>query len=165
MPLNRTTREGLIVGLIAYVSVAAFYSGFDLLAARGTLYTVDLLGKVVFRGLRDPGILLLPFSPDLTSIFWYNALHLFLSLVIGLIVTGLVWRADRSPAQAPLAGLIIVLGFLVTILGVGWLTTPWRPVLPWWSIVVANTLASFLAGVYLLRKHRGLWRRLMPLAS
>jgi hypothetical protein len=53
VPASRTMREGIVVGLIAYASVAVFYSAFDLLAARGTLYTVDLLGKAVFRGLRD----------------------------------------------------------------------------------------------------------------
>ena len=45
--MRRTIRDGLIVGLIAYASVAAFYAVFDLLAARGALYTVDLLGKSV----------------------------------------------------------------------------------------------------------------------
>ena len=32
---SRSVREGLIVGLIAYAAVAAFYGAFDLLAARG----------------------------------------------------------------------------------------------------------------------------------
>jgi len=40
-----------VVGLIAYAAVALFYSGFDWLAARGTLYTVDLLGKALWDRL------------------------------------------------------------------------------------------------------------------
>jgi hypothetical protein len=37
----------LFVGLIALASVAAFYPVFDMLAACGPLYTVDLFGKAV----------------------------------------------------------------------------------------------------------------------
>ena len=87
MSERRTFREGVRVGLIAYATVAIFYSGFDLLAARGTLFTVDMLGKAVFRGLRDPAVLLFPQQLDLAAIFWYNGLHLIASLVIGVIVT------------------------------------------------------------------------------
>ncbi len=159
---SRTMREGLVVGLIAYAAVAVFYSAFDLLAARGTLYTVNLLGETVFRGLRDPGVLEYPFQPDMTAIFWYNGLHLLIALAIGLIVTRLVEQAERPPSQAHLVLFTIVAGFIVTIFGVGMLTGPMRPVLPWWSIVVANALASLLAGRYLVRKHPGLLRRLIP---
>ena len=50
--------------MIGYVSVAAFYSAFDLLAARPALYTVDLLGRAVFRGQRDPTLLMFGFERD-----------------------------------------------------------------------------------------------------
>ncbi len=161
MPANRTLREGLVVGLTAYAAVAAFYAGFDLLAARGSLYTVNLLGMAVFKGLRDPAVLQLPVALDPTAIFWYNALHLVLSLAIGLTVVRLVAQAERRPSQAQLVLATIVAGFVVTILAVGFLTSPMRQVLPWWSIVVANSLAVALAGLYLLRKHPGIWHRLV----
>jgi predicted exporter len=150
------------VGLIAYVAVAAFYAVFDLLAARGALYTLDLLGKVVFRGLHDPAVLQLPFQHDLRAMAWYNGLHLVISLAIGFVVTEFVAHAERRPARAHLVGLTIVMGFVVTVIGVGLLTSSVRPVLPWWSIVVANALAVLLAGSYLVREHPGLWRRLIP---
>jgi hypothetical protein len=150
----------LVVGLIGYGAVAVFYAAFDLLAARGTLYTVDLLGKAVFQGLRDPAVLQLPIRPDPAAIFWYNGLHLLIALAIGLIVTGLVAHAERRPAQRRLVLLVIVGGFVVTIFAVGLLSRPIRAVLPWWSIVVANALAVLLAGAYLLYRHPGLLRRL-----
>ncbi len=165
LPTRRTLQDGLIVGLIAYASVAAFYAAFDLLAARGTLYTVDLLGKAVFRGLRDPAVLQFPVTPDLTSIFWYNGLHLVLSLAIGLIVTALVDEAERNPSRSRLMLSAIVGGFVVTVAFVTLLTESMRSLLPLWSIVLANTLASLLAGLYLLRRRPGLLRRMMPLAG
>jgi hypothetical protein len=155
----------LVVGLIAYAAVAAFYAAFDLLAARGALYTLDLLGKVVFRGLRDPTVLQLPLQYDLGAMAWYNGLHLEISLAIGFIVTGLVAHAERQPARAHLVGLIIIMGFVVTILGVGLLTSPVRSVLPWWSVVAANALSVLLAGWYLVQQHPGLWRRLLPFSA
>jgi hypothetical protein len=86
----------LVVGLIAYAVVATFYAVFDLLAARGTRYTVDLLGKAMFRGLRDPSILQFPLALDSGAILWYNSFHLVISLAIGVVVTSLVLRAGLA---------------------------------------------------------------------
>lgn len=150
-------REGLVVGFIAYVAVAVFYAAFDLLAARGALYTVDLLGKALFRGLRDPAVLQFPVVLDLTGVFWYNAFHLVVSLAIGLVVIALVVRAERHPEQAPLMLALIVAGFAVTVFAVGFLTVSIRPLLPWWSIVVANALATVAGAVYIVRRHPVRW--------
>ena len=160
-----TVRDGLVVGLIGYASVALFYSGFDVLAARDPLYTVDLLGKAVFRGLRDPGVLLFPLPLDGMAIFLYNALHLVTALVIGIIVTALAGEAERHPGRAPLVVFTLIAGFVVTVALVGLLTTPMRPVLPWWSIVVANALAVIVAGSYLVRQRPRLWHRLTLVAG
>jgi len=97
---RQTIRDGLVVGIIGYFAVAALYGAFDVVAARGPLYTVDVLSKALFRGLRDPGVLGLPMKLDTTAIFWYNAVHLAISLAIGLFVTGLLGYAERNPARA-----------------------------------------------------------------
>lgn len=162
---RRTLQDGLVVGLIAYASVALFYGAFDLLAARGSLYTVDLLGKAVFRGLRDPAVLQFPMEPDLRSIVLYNALHLVLSLAIGVIVTTLVDAVERYPARSRLIVSAIAAGFLVTVAFVTMMTESLRSLLPLWSIVAANAFASLVAGLYLLRRRPGLLRRMIPLAG
>ncbi len=157
---NRVIREGVMVGLVAYMAVAAFYAMFDLLAARGPLYTVNLLGLAVFDGTRGLSITQGPITMDLSGILWYNALHLVFSLVIGLIVVRLIAEAERHPGRARLVLYTIIGGFVVTILAVGQLTEPIRPMLPFWSIVLANLLAVLFAGWYLLRWHPGIWGRL-----
>jgi hypothetical protein len=162
---QRGMRDGIAVGLIAYAAVAAFYALFDFLAARGGLYTVNLLGLAVFRGVRDPGVSMLPIPLDGTAIFWYNALHFVASLAIGLFVTRLVDQAETNPAQRTAILFVIVAGFVVTVFAVGVLSAPIRPVLPWWSIVVANAAAAALAGWYLLRRRPGLLGRLLPSAG
>ena len=161
---NRTLRDGLAVGLIAYAAVALFYSGFDFLAARGTLYTVDLLGRAMFRGLRDPSILMFSLDLDPAAILLYNAFHLVMSLGIGLVVTSLIDHAEEHPSHALLVVIMIIAGGVLTVFGVAYLTESMRPVLPWWSIIVANALAALLAASYLGRRHPGLWHRLGPLA-
>lgn len=157
---GRALRQAFVVGFIGYSSVAVFYSVFDLLASRGTLYTVNLLGRALFRGLRNPAVLMFPVEPDYGAIFAYNALHFALAILIGLIVTGLVGIAERNPRRRHVVRLLIVAGFFVTVMIVGSLTTQIRPLLPMWSIVAANAIPAILAGAYLLKQRPGLWQRL-----
>lgn len=164
-PTRRPLREGLVLGAIAYVAVAAFYALFDILAARGPLYTLNLLGQAVFRGLRDPAVLQHPLTYDVGAMMLYNGLHCAVSLLIGFAVAGLAFLPDRRPELARPAGIFIISGFFVTILAVGILSTPFRPLLPWWSIVVANSCAVILAGWYLLRRYPGIGRRLLPVRT
>jgi hypothetical protein len=160
VPSVNARRDGIVVGLIAYVAVAVFYAGFDVLAARGAFFTVSLLGKALFRGLRDPIVLQYPTRLDWMAIFWYNLLHLVVSLAIGLIVARLIEEAERRPAQARAIMVAVALGFVVTVVIVGVLTAPMRALLPWWSIVAANALATAVAGTWLLARHPGLSGRL-----
>jgi hypothetical protein len=153
-------RDGVVVGLIGYAAVAIFYSVFDFLAARGALYTVNLLGKAVFRGLRDPSVLMFPMATDWQAVFEYNALHLVVSLAIGIVVTMLVSTGDENPAARGWIRFVVVCGFFVTVIVIATLTTPIRPLLPMWSVVGANVLATVLAGAYLLSRRPGLWSRL-----
>jgi hypothetical protein len=102
-------------------------------------------------------VLQFPLVLDLMGVFWYNAFHLVASLAIGLVVTDLLFRADRHPGYAPLVLAAIVAGFLITVLGVGFLTVSIRALLPWWSIVVANVLATVAGAVYLVRRHSVRW--------
>lgn len=154
-------RDGLVMGLIAYAIVALFYAAFDLLAARGSLFTVDLLGRALFRGLRDPSVLLFPLQADWTAIFWYNAFHLVASLAIGVTVSHIIERAELHPDQARAMLAVIIAGFFVTVVAVGWLTAGFRALLPWWSIVVANAAAAAVAGAWLLHRHPGVGHRML----
>ena len=148
-------REGLVVGFIAYAAVAVFYSAFDLLASRGMLFTVDLMGRALFQGLRDPAVLMFPITTDLRMVFGYNAVHLAVSLSVGLTVVRLVEVGERDSVMAPRVLLVIIAGFVLTVLGVGYVTAPLRELLPWWSIILANALATACAGWYLLRRRPG----------
>lgn len=161
MTETRWVRDGVTAGLIAYAAVIVFYTAFDLLAGRGAMFTVNLLGQGLFKGVRDPAILQFPIAVDMSVVFWYNLVHLVLSLCIGLFVLRLVEQAYRTPGRAGLMTGLILTGFAITIAVVGRITEPFREVLPWWSIVVANAAASACSGYYLLLRRPGLWRRMI----
>ena len=159
---NQTLRDGVAMGLIAYVGVAVFYTGFDILAVREPLYTVDLLGKVAFRDVRTAATEGAPFQPDYAAIFLYNGLHLVLSLSIGVAMAWLVGRAQRHRQDAWLSLFVLVGGFAAIVAVAGVLTAPVRELLPTWSIASANLYAVTLAGIYLLWRRPGVWRTLLP---
>ena len=154
-----TMREGLIVGLIGYASVAVFYTLFDLLAGRGWVFTLDLLGKVLFRGVRDPSVLQLPMQPDLGAMFVYNMLHLAISLGVGLLVSGLVARAERRPRIGYSVLLVLAAGYLITVAAITVFARDIAPLLPLWSIVIVNTIAATGGGLFLWHNHPDLWGR------
>ena len=157
---RRTLRDGIVVGLIGYAAVALFYSAFDMLASRGMFYTVNLLGKALFRGLRDPAVLMFPMQLDVSAAFLYNAVHLAAALIIGVVVTALVGMAEQQPSRRTMVRVILVLGFFVTVAVVATLTTPIRPLLPMWSVIASNAFAAAIAGAYLLTRRPGLWGKL-----
>lgn len=148
---SNTVREGLVLGGSAFVAVVFFYAAFDSLAARGPLFTVDLLGKALFRGLRDPAVLQLPGQVDFTVVVLYTAFHLAASLAIGLVVAWLLGHAGTGGGRAVAVRTVLIAGFFVTVALVGVLTVPMRALLPTWSIVAANALAVAVAGAALMR--------------
>lgn len=158
---NRWVRDGLLCGLVAYAAVIVFYSGFDFLASRGPMFTVNLLGAGLFKGVHDPTILQYPIALDKQVIFWYNGVHLAISLAIGLFVLWLVHQAERRPSRAGLMAGLILAGFAATIAVIGRLTEPVRILLPWWSIVLANVAASACSAWALWRLKPGLVRLML----
>ena len=156
---GRTVREGVVVGLLGYAAVAAFFTLFDLLAGRGPIFTLNLLGKVVFRGARDPAILQLPIPPDVGAMLLYNFLHLLVALSVGLFVACLVAKVESQPRRAYPALWVMLAGYGITVAVVAWLSRGIAPLLPLWTVVLVNTLAAVAGGTFLWRAHPGLWGR------
>lgn len=156
---GNTLREGLVVGLIGYAAVAVFYAAFDVLAGRGAVFTLNLLGKVMFRGVRDPAILQLPIAPDVAGMVMYNFVHLLVALSVGLFVAWLMAKAEERPKiMVPVLG-VAVAGYIVTVVAVAFLTQWISLLLPLWTIVTVNSLAALGGGAFLWRAHPGLWVR------
>ena len=156
---GRTLREGVYVGLIGYGAVALFYAIFDLLAGRGAIFTLNLLGKFFFRGVRDPAVLTLPIAPDVGAMVAYNFVHLVAALAVGLFVASLVARVEAKPNVGIPVLVVLALGYVLTVLAVDGMSHTVGALLPLWSIVAVNTLAALGGGIFLWRAHPGLWDR------
>ncbi|HSG07031.1 MAG TPA: hypothetical protein VLA36_01650 [Longimicrobiales bacterium] len=154
-----TVREGIVVGLIGFTAVALFYTLFDLLAGQGFLFTLNLLGKVIFRGVRDPAVLQLPIARDVGAMAAYNCLHLVVSMAVGLFVSWLVDLVEESPRRGRPVALVMAAGYVATVSAVALFARDVAPLIPFWSVVAVNTLAALGGGLYLWRTHPGLWGR------
>ena len=91
---------------------------------------------------------------------WPATALCLVALAVGVFVTMLVARADEDPPRRRWTAAVLVAGGIATILAVGVLSAPIRPLLPWWSIVVANVLAAIAAGAWLAHRRPGVWRRM-----
>lgn len=156
---GRTVREGLTLGLIGFAAVAVFYTVFDILAGQGWFFTLNLMGQVLFRGVRDAAVLQLPMPLDVGAMAGYNFLHLSVSLAVGLFVAWLVDLAEENPRRGYAALAIMLAGYLATVVAVALFARDVAPLLPLWSVVTVNTLAACGGGLYLWSAHPGLWAR------
>jgi hypothetical protein len=161
----KIVKEGLVIGLIGYATVALLYAVFDLVSGHGFLFTVNLLGKALFSGFLNLSELTAPLQLDMTVIFWYNAFHLLTALVIGLLVISFIELTDRQPSQGQFVLFILFLGFVFTVVAVGFLTSPISMFIPWWSIVIANLASVIAASYYLFKKHPGIGPHLLYLLA
>jgi hypothetical protein len=145
----RLFREAFIAGVIGYLAVAVFFVIWNLLAGRPALYTANLLGQGIVRAQDAGGEAVITFGP----IVAYNAMHLIVFLLIGLLAAVLVFATEKAPQFWFVALLIFVTALMASISVVVVYAVPISDALPWWSIVAANVFAAVLMGTYLVRAH------------
>jgi hypothetical protein len=144
--------EGIVAGLVGAAVVALWYLAHDF--AHGMpLRTPTLLGGILFEGLMS-----VPETPQPSLVLAYSAVHLAAFALFGIGLAGLFALADREPIV--LFGVFMLLCCLqvafVVLLRVlaEWALEP----IPWWTILVANLLATAGMLAVLLPRHRAAWR-------
>ncbi len=145
---QRVFYEGLVAGLIGYVTVALVLGIVDLVTGRSVFYTVATLGEAVFGGAGGGEGAVTP-----AAVFTYNGIHVLAFVVFGIFVAWLVVETELHPAIWYVA-FMVLLGafFLATVLAAG-AGAALGEALPWWSVVVANVCAALAMGTYLHRAH------------
>jgi hypothetical protein len=145
---HSTVREGLVVGLLGAVVVAAWYFVFDVAAGK-PFHTPNVLGKVFFRGDLEPGVR--EIVPRVVA--GYTVLHLVVFALAGIGLTLLVHLAARHLAlrMGLWMGLVLVFAFFAGLTYM--LTTATGERLPVWSVVGGSLLAVAAMGWYLWRRH------------
>jgi len=147
-------REGLIAGVLGAAAVAAWFLLTDLVQGR-PLATPNVLGQVVLFQTGHPEAT--PILPG--AVVGYTLIHIGAFVLFGILATELVHLAMSSPLAR--FGLLVIavcfeLFFVIMTYAVFTAVTGY---FPWWSILVANTLALLAMGAYLMRKHQGLARQ------
>jgi hypothetical protein len=148
-------KESMITGLIGAGIVALWFLVIDLIQGR-PLTTPSVLGQVVILGKSDPDLS----HPVLAAVAAYTGLHVAVFLLIGALVTWLVFQADRHNI-ARFGLLMLFVAFEVFFYGLLVMFFQGTSGLfPFWSVLVANTLAAIGMGWYLLRRHPAIRRAL-----
>jgi len=145
----RLFTEAFIAGVIGYAVVALFFVILNLLTGRHPLYTAAVLGQGIVSAPGGSSDSVVAFGP----IVAYNAVHLIVFLVIGLIAAWLVFATEKVPQFWFVGFLIFITALMASIAVVVTYSVPISDALPWWSIVAANVVAAFLMGAYLVKAH------------
>lgn len=89
---RRTISQGLVAGIIGFVTVAAVFAVANIIAGRSVFYTSALLGATLFYGATDPTQVVV--TP--ANVLAYNGLHLIVFVAFGVLAAALAAIADRG---------------------------------------------------------------------
>lgn len=146
---TRILLDGLVSGLIGYVTVVLFFAVLNVIHGRSVFHTAALLGAHLFYGLRSPAELVIAPGPVLA----FNGLHALLFIGAGLFMAWLAGLAERIPQGWYL---VVVLFLIVMPHVVGlpvWFAESIQAEVPLWYVVAASSLAALAMGGYLLAVH------------
>lgn len=143
--------DGLWIGLIGYVTVALVAGVLDVLRGASFFYTPAVLGGAL---LGHGGAVTV--TPDI--VFPYNGVHLLVFLAIGMVIAVLVREVELHPVLWYLAFFVLLGMFFFSLALIGAMGAKAGPGVPWVSILVADAVAALAIGVYVRRRHPGLWR-------
>jgi hypothetical protein len=148
--------EGLVTGLIGYVTVVALFALANLVSGEGAFHTPSLLGSALFYGLRDPAELI----PGPGPIIAYNGVHILVSLLIGLGAAWMVFQTEKNRPLWYAVFFVFLAGFIYSVVVMGVFAAEIVDLVSWPMIVAANLAAGLTAGGYLWWRHSQLWREL-----
>ncbi len=149
-------REGVIAGIIGAATVALWFVICDALLGR-PLYTPALLGAAILKGLRNPTAL----HVTTDVLLGYTVLHGAAFVAFGILAAVLLALTERDPLLL-LGVFVLFTCFEVFFFGaVMLLDEALVEATGWWTILVANVLASITMLSYFLLRHRGLHGRLV----
>jgi hypothetical protein len=147
--------EGMDVGLIGGLSVAAWFLVIDTIQGR-PLLTPSVLGQIVLFGDGTPDTS----APIFGAVIVYTAFHFAIFWVLGMALVALVHWAVTNPVArfgilpAFLAFEVLFYGFLIA------LSQETQRLFPFWRVLAANTVAAVAMAIYLWVRHPELRRRI-----
>ena len=141
--------EGLVAGLIGYMTVVALFGFVNLASGEPLFHTAALLGSAVFFGARSATEIV----PGPGPIIAYNGVHILVALVIGLGAAWLIFQTEKNRPLWFIVFFVFLAGFIYSVVVVGVLAAELTHLLSWPMIVLANVAAGVTAGGYLWLRH------------
>ena len=142
--------EGLVVGLLGALAIAAYFLVLDLAAGR-PLSTPNALGSALFlRAVPPPNEAI-----QFTLIAGYTLLHGATFLVVGLAAARELFTGTRIPGGSPWVRSLVLAGLLFLLFEVGSLVfgafvePAVQQVIGVWSLSAANLLAALVMATWL----------------
>lgn len=145
---HSTFSEGTDVGIIGGLVVAVWFLILDTIAGQ-PFQTPSLLGQVLLFGDATPDTNRIVFG----AILVYTAFHFAVFALLGMGLVSLVHWGAREPVVR-YALLPVFLVFEVLFYGLlEVFSERTNELFPFWTVVVANTLAALCMGYYLWVRH------------
>jgi len=146
---NSWIPDGLVTGLIGYLTVVVFFAVVNLLSGQGAFQTAAVLGSALFFGSGGSGTVV----PGPGPIIAYNGVHILASLLIGLGAAWLVYQTERHKPLWFVIFFVFLAGFIYSVTAMGVLAAEMAHLLSWPLILLANLLAGVTGGGYLWWRH------------
>lgn len=141
--------EGLLAGLIGYLTVAILFGAVNLVSGEAISHTASLLGSALFFGARSGAEVVAGPGP----IIAYNGVHILISLIIGLGAAWLIFQTEKNRPLWFIVFFVFLAGFIYSVALVGVLVAEVAHLLSWGVIVLANLAAGVTAGGFLWWRH------------
>ena len=143
--------HGVIAGIIGYATVVLFFTLLSLIGGRSPLEIPSAMGSALLLGGAGNGPAVEP-----GAVLAFNGLHMLLSVAVGLLVAWLLYEAERHYQLWYVVTLLLIGGFILSLLVMGVLGSELAHAVSWSSVLVANILWAAAMGGYLYQYHRGL---------
>lgn len=150
---RRALSQGLVAGLIGYLTFVAFFGVLNAATGDSPLTTPHMLGSALF-GTGDPAG-----PPEAASVLAYSALHFLAAVLIGTAASILVTTVDLHPALWYLVMFLFVAGLLYSVTVGGIVANEMAGAVTWGQVVASNILAALTMGIVLWRAHPELRER------
>ncbi|HEU4565327.1 MAG TPA: hypothetical protein VFS05_11780 [Gemmatimonadaceae bacterium] len=149
---HRVVREGVIAGVIGATAVVVWFLILNGLTGRPLLFTPLVLGRALFGVLGPIGS-----ENPLVHAAAYTAFHYAAFILLGVLLSLFVHRAEEQPSVLALF-LIIFVVFEMAFYGLTAILSDNAVLgsIAWWEIGAANLLAALLMGAYMWRLHPAL---------
>lgn len=147
---SRVLAEGLVTGLLGYVTIVLYFGVVNLVSGRSFFHTAAELGS----GLVGEGAI---GGAAAGSVLAFNGIHLLAFLLVGLVAAWIIGETERHPSLFVLLLFVAISAFLLAVAGFGILEASTGRGPPLFSVAIADLLAGAVMAVYLFRAHPRLW--------